>query len=436
MTLMEQGYLPRLVDEKIERYLKLFGALSIEGPKWCGKTWTALNHANSVIYLLDPENSYANREAARLNPASILEPKPGQKDEGAPFEGSYPLLVDEWQEVPGIWDAVRFACDRKKMKGLFLLTGSATPQKDAYIHSGAGRIARIRMHPMSLFESGLSGGSVSLSRLFDGEKIPSHTSKLSQNALIDLIVRGGWPENRNACSEDAGLLPEQYIEALARTDISHADNARRNPQLVLHLLGSLARCTATTALNSAIASDVQARFGDVTRQTVSAYISALKRLYVIEEIPQWFPQLRDKLRLRKMPKRILADPSIAASALQAGPNDLKRDPRTLGGLFENLCLRDLQIYANSIGAKLSHYHDSNGLEVDAILELGWPWSAIEIKLGSHRVEEGVEVLSRLSAKVQSKGAPAPAFTAVLTGGGPAHTLKDGVHIIPIDCLRE
>ena len=423
MALTEQGYLPRLVDKKITRYMKLFGALSIEGPKWGGKTWTALNHANNVIYLLDPENSYANMEAARLNPASILEPK-------------YPLLVDEWQEVPGIWDAVRFACDQKKAKGLFLLTGSVTSQKDTYVHSGAGRIARIRMHPMSLFESGASRGSISLFRLFDGEKVPSHASKLSQNALLDLIVRGGWPENIDSNSEDAGVLPEQYIEALAGTDISHADNIRRNPQLVLHLLASLARCTATTAFNSVSTSDVQGRFGDVTRQTISEYLSSLKRLYVIEEIPQWFPQLRDKLRLRKMPKRILADPSIAVSALHARPNDLKRDPRTLGGLFENLCLRDLQIYADSIGAKLSHYHDSNGLEVDAILEFGRQWAAIEIKMGTHRVEEGAEALSRLSAKVQAKGAPAPAFTAVLTGGGPAHTLDNGMHIIPIDCLRE
>jgi predicted AAA+ superfamily ATPase len=198
----------------------------------------------------------------------------------------------------------------------------------------------------------------------------------------------------------------------------------------------LARVTATTALNAVIASDVQSRFGDVTRQTVSEYLAALKRLYVIEEIPQWFPELRDKLRLRKMPKRIMTDPSIAASALGAGPNELKRDPRTLGGLFENLCLRDLQIYADSIGAKLSHYHDSNGLEVDAILEFGRRWAAIEIKMGAHRVEEGVNALSHLSAKVQSKGAPAPAFTAVLTGGGPAYTREDGVHVIPIDCLRE
>jgi predicted AAA+ superfamily ATPase len=422
MALTENGYRSRLVDKKIERYLKLFGALSIEGPKWCGKTWTALNHANSVVYLLDPENNYANRESARLNPASIL-------------EGENPLLVDEWQEVPGIWDAVRFASDRTRKKGLFLLTGSVTPKKDTYAHSGAGRIARIRMRSMSLFEGGFSKGTVSLSRLFEGEKIEATASRLSQNALIDLLVRGGWPGNISVSGEDAPILPQQYLEALSESDISHADNVKRNPQLTLHLLAALARVNATTAFNTAITTDVQAKFGSITRQTIAEYLAALIRLYVIDEIPQWFPDLRDKLRLRRAPKRIFTDPSIALCALRATPAELRRNPRTLGGLFENLCLRDLLVYAEAIGAKLSHYHDNTELEIDAILELDTRWAAIEIKLGAHRIEEGAQAVSRLCAKVQSKGAPAPAFLAILTGGGPAFTRKDGIHIIPIDCLR-
>jgi predicted AAA+ superfamily ATPase len=411
-----------LIDRKISRYIRLFGALSIEGPKWCGKTWTALNHANSVVYILDPENEYANREAARLNPASIL-------------EGRNPLLVDEWQEVPGIWDAVRFASDRTKEKGLFLLTGSVTPKEDTYIHSGAGRIARVRMRSMSLFESGVSNGSISIQELFDGITIPRKSSKLTQDTLIDLLVRGGWPANTGVSGEDAGVLPQQYIEALAGTDITHADNKRRNPQLVLHLLAALARVTATPALNNTITADVQARFGDITRQTVSEYLSSLVRLYVIDEIPQWFPELRDKLHLRKAPKRILTDPSIAVSALRARPGELKRDPRTLGGLFENLCLRDLLIYAEAINAKLSHYHDGNDLEVDAILEQDNKWAALEIKLSAHRVEEGARALTRLAAKVQAKGAPPPAFLGVITSGGPSYTREDGIEIIPVDCLR-
>lgn len=422
MPLTEQGYKPRLIDDQIARYARLFGALSIEGPKWCGKTWTALNHANSVVYILDPENDYANREAARLNPASIL-------------IGEKPLLVDEWQEVPGIWDAVRFASDRTKAKGLYLLTGSVTPKQGSYVHSGAGRIARIRMRTMSLYESGNSSGVVSLSELFEGQKLKPDTSRLSQDKLIDLLTRGGWPENIGVSKEDAGILPEQYNQALAGTDITNADNIKRNPQLVLHLLTALARTDATTALQKTIVADVQARFGEVARQTVAEYLSVLLRLYVFEEIPQWFPELRDKLRLRKAPKRILADPSIAVSALKARPNDLARDPRTLGSIFENLCLRDLLIYCEAIGAKLSHYHDTNDLEVDAIIERGTQWAGIEVKLGVHRVEEGASALKQLSKKLVSKGATPPAFLGVITGGGPLYTRDDGVQVVPIDCLK-
>jgi predicted AAA+ superfamily ATPase len=422
MALTEEGYIPRLADRKISRYMNLFGALSIEGLKWCGKTWTALNHANSVVYLLDPANEYANREAARLNPASIL-------------DGQSPLLIDEWQEVPGIWDAVRFASDRTKKKGLFLLTGSVTPKDRSFVHSGAGRIARIRMRPLSLFESGISKGGVSLQQFFNGAaKVPGTHSKLTQDTLIDLLIRGGWPGNIKVPGEDAGIVPQQYIEALAGTDISHADNKRRNPRLVLHLLAALARVTAVPALNNTITADVQGSFGEVTRQTISDYLSSLVRLYVIDEIPQWFPELRDKLRLRKAPKRMLTDPSIAVSALKARSGDLKRDPRTLGALFENLCLRDLLIYADAVDAKLSHYHDGNGLEVDVILEQDTKWAALEIKLSSRRIEEGVRALTRLCAKVQAKGAPPPAFLGIITGGGPSYTREDGIHIIPLDCL--
>jgi predicted AAA+ superfamily ATPase len=422
MALTEKGYRPRLIDDKIEKRLQLFGALSIEGPKWCGKTWTALNHANSVVYMLDPENDYANREAARLNPASIL-------------TGEKPLLVDEWQEAPGIWDAVRFASDRTKEKGLYLLTGSVTPKEKSHAHSGAGRIGKIRMRTMSLYESGASSGVVSLAELFDGKAIFPGVSGLTQEKLIDLVVRGGWPENIRTPKDDAGVLPEQYIRALAETDITNADNIKRNPELALQLLSSVARTNVTPTLINTIARDVQARFSDVTRQTVSAYLSTLIRLYVVEEIPEWFPELRSKLRLRKTPKRMLADPSIAVSALGATPNELMRDPHTFGGIFENLCLRDLLVYSEVNGAKLSHYHDTNGLEVDAVIELGSKWAAAEIKLGVHRADEGADVLKRFESKLVSKGAAAAAFLAVITGGGPLHTRDDGVHVIPIDQLK-
>jgi predicted AAA+ superfamily ATPase len=288
---------------------------------------------------------------------------------------------------------------------------------------------------MSLYESGDSSGTVSLSELFKGNKIESGTSRLSQEKLIDLAIRGGWPENISVAKEDAGILPEQYNIALARTDITSADNVRRNPELVLHLLAAIARTNATPALLNTIVTDVQSRFGHVVRQTIVEYLSVLMRLYVVEEIPQWFPELRDKLRLRKTPKRMLTDPSIAVSALKATPSELARDPRTLGGIFESLCLRDLLIYSEASGAKLSHYRDANGLEVDAIVELGTQWAGIEIKMGAHRIEEGVASLKRLSEKLTSKGASAPVFLCVITGGGPLHTRADGVKVIPIDCMK-
>ena len=422
MALTEKGYKSRLIDPKIARYMGLFGALSIEGPKWCGKTWTALNHANSVVYILDPENGYANREAAKLNPAAIL-------------RGEKPLLVDEWQEVAGIWDAVRFASDRTKEKGLYILTGSVTPQEGSYVHSGAGRIGRLRMSTMSLYESGDSSGLVSLTELFNGNKAAPSVSRLSQEKLIELCIRGGWPDNIDVAKADAGILPEQYNIALAHTDITGVDNVKRNPELVLHLLASIARTNMTPALLNTIVADVRARFGDVARQTVAEYLSALMRLYVVEEIPQWFPELRDKLRLRKAPKRMLTDPSIAVSALKASSNDLARDPRTLGGIFENLCLRDLLVYAEAIGGKVSHYHDATGLEIDAIIELGTAWAGIEIKMGAHRIEDGAVALKHLRDKLVAKGAAAPAFLCVITGGGPLYTRDDGVRVIPIDCLK-
>jgi predicted AAA+ superfamily ATPase len=422
MALTEKGCKERLIDVKINRNKRLFGALSIEGPKWCGKTWTSLNHVNSVVYLLDPENQYANRESARLNPSVIL-------------TGDKPLLVDEWQEVPAVWDAVRFACDRTSDKGLYFLTGSVTPRKDSFVHSGAGRIGRIRMRTMTLIESGDSTGDVSLFDLFNEKQYKPGMSMLTQEKLVNLMVRGGWPENIDVQSEDAGVLPQQYLATLAETDISSVDNIKRKPDVVLHLLASIARTNATTTLQTTIVSDLQARYDSITRQTVAEYMSALSRVYVIEEIPQWFPELRDKLRLRNAPKRMLTDPSIAVSALKAFPNDLKRDPRTMGGIFEAMCLRDLLVYSEILDAKLSHYHDSNGLEVDAILELGSKWAAIEIKMGTHNVEDGVKTLKKLRCKIISKGASSPAFLCVITGGGPLYTREDGIHVIPIDCLK-
>jgi predicted AAA+ superfamily ATPase len=346
----------------------------------------------------------------------------------------YPLALDEWQEVPAIWDAVRFAVDQAALHGLFLLTGSVTPRRDAVSHSGAGRIARLRMQPMSLMESGDSSGEVSLVSLFDGEPITNARSKLNIDNLVHLIVRGGWPSNIKASREDAAVLPQQYIEALIESDISAADNVKRRPDLARLLLQSLASCVAVPTKNAAIIARTQERYGDVTRQTISTYIDAISRIHAIAEIQQWFPELRSKLRFRKAPKRIFCDPSIAAAALRANLDDLLRDIPTTGHLFENLCLRDLIAYMQANGGTIKHYHDESGLEADAKLELGTKWAPIEVKLGSHKVRDGAASIDALCSKMVASGLKPPAFKAIITSGEYSYTRPDGIHVIPIDCL--
>ena len=422
MTLKKAGYRRRIIDDKIEKYMQAFSALSIEGPKWCGKTWTVLNHANSVVFFQDPKDGKSILEAARLSPLTVL-------------SGQQPVAIDEWQEFPGIWDAVRHAVDMNPGVGQYLLTGSATPRRDTYSHSGIGRIARLKMRTMTLYEMGLSSGQVSLASLLAGEKQEPVLSKMASEKLIEIIVRGGWPSNILAEAEDAHLLANQYIDALVTTDISDLDNKRRRPELVERLLKSFARVTATTAGNNKIVADMLDHDATIARQTLSEYISSLMRLHIVEEIPQWFPELRSKLRLRKAPKRILADPSLAVAALGATPYSLARDGRTMGQLFENLCLHELLVYVDSIDGLLCHYRDSDELEIDAIVETrDGRWGGIEIKLGAHRVEEGANSLKRLSNKLTEKGVKSPEFLAVITGGGLCHQREDGIYVIPIDCL--
>jgi predicted AAA+ superfamily ATPase len=399
----------------------MFGAVSIEGPKGCGKTWTALKHADSAVYMQNTENDYSTREAAKLNPAAIL-------------TSTKPLLVDEWQEATDVWGAVQPPSSGTNEKGQYILTGSVVPKAGSFAHSDAGKIAKIRMRTMSLYESGDSSGAASLSDLFQGKKFEPGASALSQEKLIGLAIRGGWPGNISAAKEDAGMLPEQYIIALAKTGMTDADNVRRNPGLALHLLAAVARTNAEPALMSAIVADVQARFGQVARQTIADYLSVLMRLYTVEEIEPWLPALSGKIRLRKGARRILADPSLAVSVLRAGPAELARDPRALGGIFKSLCLRDLLIYSEALEAKLSHYHDASGLEVDAVIESGAQWAGIEIKMGAHRVEEGAASLKRLRGKLVSNGTPAPAVLCVITDGCPLFARADGVNVIPLDCM--
>ena len=413
-------YVPRIIDKKLEESLSVFGAVLIKGPKWCGKTTTAEKFASSKLLLSDPVNDFAARSLAELEPSLAI-------------EGKAPRMIDEWQEVPKLWDAVRFECDKRGSCGQFILTGSATPNdRNAPMHSGAGRISRINMGTMSLKELGISTGDVSLEGLFEGNEY-SAVGSLSLTDVAELIVRGGWPSNINKTTRQAARLARDYIETVCESDISEIDGTKRDPAKVKQLIQSLARNESSLVSEKTLVGDMT---GTASRQTVSIYRSVLKRLNFTNDIPAWSPAIRDKMKLRSARKTHLADPSLAAAALGASVKSLEKDPKTLGLLFESLVLHDLIVYARAIDATVSHYHDSNDLEVDAIVSK-WDgrWTAIEVKLGSGGIEEGTRNLIKLEQKMVRAGNEPPVRKCVIVGfGTPAHVTPDGVQVIPIDTL--
>ncbi|MCL2757417.1 MAG: AAA family ATPase [Coriobacteriia bacterium] len=341
-TLTRPGYRHRLIDELIPQYLAAFGAILIEGPKYCGKTWTCLHHSQSVYYVSDPDNNYANRARARLDPSGIL-------------IGEKPRLIDEWQEAPGIWDAIRFSVDQGRDKGGFLITGSSTACGTDTTHSGTGRIARLSMRPMSLFESGDSTGTVSLADLINQKGITLQPSRLNLGSLARLLVRGGWPESIDLSEAAAALIPKQYLLSLAQKDISRLDGIKRDSAKATALLSSIARNTAQIVSNTTIEKDIALNSDGerLSPQTIADYLAKLKELFVIEEIPGWAPALRSPMRLRLTPKRYFVDPSLAVAGLKADTTTLLQDMKTFGFLFENLVIRDLLIYTSRVGASCS-----------------------------------------------------------------------------------
>jgi predicted AAA+ superfamily ATPase len=408
----------------IDEHLESFGAVSIEGPKYCGKTWTALNHAESVFFLMDPARNYANRQIASTNPASVL-------------TGAQPRLIDEWQEAPGVWDAIRFEVDRGKGKGRYLLAGSANPRSKAPLHSGTGRISRLSMWPMSLFESGESTGDISLASIIRGEPIEDRLYPYSSEQLAFVAARGGWPESIGLPLKPALRLPEQYLKSLYSSDISTPDNTRRDPRKVEALVMALARSNATLVTNTTLKWDVSQGLGSISAPTIAAYLAALKRVFVLEEVPGWAPDRRAKARMRTGPKRFLVDPSLAIAALGMSPETLINDPATFGMVFESLCLRDLSVYADCLSARLFHYHDNSGLEVDAIVEnRDGSYIAIEIKLSGESDDHAAMTLLGFARKMEKQGIPAPKALVVISGGGLAHIRQDGIYVVPITCLRE
>ena len=421
--LTEQGYRLRVIDDSIARYMRAFGAVCIEGPKWCGKTWTTLNHAESVYYVADPQGNFQNRLLAELDVYRAL-------------EGEKPHAIDEWQEVPGIWDAVRFDVDRGHERGRYLLTGSSTPPKRKTAHSGTGRIARLRMRPMTLSESGESSGEVSLKALFEGDT-PHCTSDISLDELVWLVVRGGWPDSLSLGKDEAILLPRQYVRELAERDMSRVDDIERDAQKVEGLLRSLARNNQTSASYETLIGDISSEGdGTLSKPTLISYLDALKRLFVIEEIPAWSPNIRSSKIVRTRVKRHFVDPSLAVAALRATSSSLVRDLNTFGFLFETLVTRDVKVYAESFGGKVSYYRDADGREADLIVEANDDrWGAIEVKLGPSQIDAAAESLIKLRNKLVSKGCRPPAFLMIVCGLTRfGYQREDGVSVVPITSL--
>lgn len=426
MTLEPKGYRPRIIDNQLSRYLNLFGAVEIRGPKWCGKTWTALSTCMDKVYIADSSNNYATKALAEMDPQSVL-------------QGKHPLLVDEWQEVPGLWDAVRSAVDAHPEPGAFVLTGSSRPHmtKKRPMHTGTGRIVSIDMHPMTLSESGDSTKEVSLSSLFSHpDQSVAGRSRHSLDDIIDLAMRGGWPRTADMSPENGALVAREYVNSITVGEDIEIGGIPYSPDKLGVFLTSLARNTATLVSNETIRKDTALRGEDtLSRTAFTDYLDYLKRIYMMWEQPAFKPGLRSATRLRTSPKRHLADPSLAIACLKAGPQKLKRDLHTFGFVFETMVARDLLVYSQAFGGSLCHYRDNAGLEVDTIIETDDGYAAIEIKLGINQEEEAAASLRRFAAKMLDGGEDAPLLLAVVVGTGEfAHTRPDGVQVIPIGCL--
>lgn len=423
-----KNYRPRVADKILLRKLEGKGAVLIEGPKWCGKTTTAEQIAASVLYMDDPQSKEQNLTMADMNPKRLL-------------SGETPRLIDEWQLAPKLWDAVRFEVDHRGELGQFVLTGSAVPVDTKEItHSGTGRFTWLTMRPMSLFESGDSTGDVSLRELFGSPDSIDGASRVDMDRLAFLICRGGWPQAVDMREEIALDQAIDYFDAVVHSDVNRADGVNKNPERVKRLMRSLARNQGQQVGNTVIAADIASNDGSsIDEETVASYISALKKIFVVEDMPAWNPNLRSKTAIRTSDTRYYVDPSIAASALGAGPNDLISDLNSMGFLFETLCVRDLRVFADALGGEVYHYRDKSGLECDAVIHLrNGAYGLVEIKLGGDKlIADGVASLNALAGKLDTEKMKVPSFLMVLVGVGDyAYRRQDGVYVVPIGCLRD
>lgn len=420
-------YKKRIADDILRRKLEGKGAVLIEGPKWCGKTTTAEQFAASILYMDDPEKKEQNITMSELNPKRLL-------------MGETPRLIDEWQLAPKLWDAIRFEVDHRGALGQFVLTGSAVPVETSKIsHSGTGRFAWLTMRPMSLYESGDSTGEVSLKALFDGVTEIDGGSNLDIERLAFLVCRGGWPQAVDLRDEIALDQALDYYDAVVHSDINRADNVQKNPERVRKLMRSYARNQGGQIPNTVLAQDIAASDETpINEETVASYVNALRKIFVVEDMPAWNPNLRSKTAIRSSDTRYYIDPSIAVAALGIGPNDLINDLKTFGFLFETLCVRDLRVFADALNGDVYHYRDKEGQECDAVIHLrNGKYGLIEIKLGGENlIEEGVNSLKAMETKIDTDKMNAPSFLMVLTGTGDyAYRRQDGVYVVPIGCLK-
>lgn len=423
---MGREYLKRIADRMLQERLAASGAVLIEGPKWCGKTRTALENSKSHLFMQDPDRAVSYLKAADIKPSLLL-------------QGETPRLLDEWQTAPVLWDAVRFMVDQRGKPGQFILTGSAVPKDNVVQHTGTGRISRLMMRPMSLYESLESNGSVSLRALFDGQAEIDNFSTLTIEQIAFAIVRGGWPASIGE-SEDIALRHAiDYVEAVINADVSRVDGIEKNPVRVRALLRSLSRNISTLATIRTIRADIALGDADesISEKTISQYLGALDRIFVTENLPAWNPALRSKSAIRTSPKRLFVDPSIAAAVMRLTPSRLLDDFNYFGFLFESLCDRDLRIYAEAIDGQVFHYRDGSGLEADAVIALNdGRWAAVEVKLGSKEIDEAAGHLLKLKDKVNTEKMREPSFLLILTGTEIAYRREDGVYVVPLGCLKD
>ena len=416
-------YLPRIVDKEIDELMEIMGAVLIEGCKWCGKSTTGLYHAKSVIEFQNPDRKQEYDNIRNTKPSLFL-------------NGEKPRMFDEWQMYPVVWDSVRTDVDHTGLKGQYILTGSAKPSEGETMHTGTGRISRVLMRPMSLFESSESTGEVSFSDILAGKDI-SGVSKLSLEDIASIIVRGGWPASISIKSDAKYRIAKEYVKSLIHEEVRSVDGVERNTEKMQNVLRSLARNISTQVSNSTIEADIRKTSDDdISRPTLTDYLNTLEKLFVIEDVKATNLNLRSKYALRTKPKKYFVDPSIATAILDLKPMDLINDLNTFGFMFESLCIRDLKIYTESLGGDVTFYRDERGFEVDAILRMpSGKWGAIEIKLGAGYIDEAANNLLKFKEHVDIKKCGEPSFLLVLTGTNYSYKRDDGVYVVSIGTLK-